>query len=136
METGLPQIATVAGRTCWRSVCRNGANGKAEVGVLNEGIIGNRLLADSPLQAAGGRFGAVLGQGGLVRFERDVLSGTGVKFVILGLGINDIAFPGSKKRIIRCSPRPNIGSAKGSLGQIEEAKARGITDHLCCLHSS
>jgi lysophospholipase L1-like esterase len=74
---------------------QNGANGKAEVGVLNEGIIGNRLLADSPLHAAGDRFGAVLGQGGLVRFERDVLSGTGVKFVILGLGINDIAFPGS-----------------------------------------
>ena len=71
------------------------ANGKAEVGVLNEGIIGNRLLNDSPAQAAGGRFGAVLGQAGLTRFERDVLHQSGVRYVIVGLGINDIAMPGS-----------------------------------------
>ncbi len=71
------------------------ANGKAELGVLNEGIIGNRLLNDSPVQAAGGRFGAVLGQAGLKRFQRDVLDQSGVRYVIVGLGINDIAMPGS-----------------------------------------
>jgi lysophospholipase L1-like esterase len=71
------------------------AGGNAQVGVLNEGIIGNRLLNDSPLQAAGGRFGAVLGQAGLKRFERDVLAQSGAKYVIVGLGINDIAMPGS-----------------------------------------
>jgi lysophospholipase L1-like esterase len=71
------------------------AAGKAELGVLNEGIIGNRLLNDSPVQAAGGRFGSVLGQAGLTRFERDVLAQSGAKYVIVGLGINDIAFPGS-----------------------------------------
>ena len=64
------------------------------VGVLNEGIIGNRLLSDSP-QQEGSPFGAALGESGLARFERDVLSQAGVKFVIIGLGINDIAFPGS-----------------------------------------
>src|SRR5205814_690664 len=52
---------------------------KAEVGVLNEGIIGNRLLNDSPPQAAGGQFGAALGEAGLTRFERDVLAQAGVK---------------------------------------------------------
>jgi len=67
---------------------------KAEVGVLNEGIIGNRLLNDSPRQE-GTSFGAALGQAGLARFERDVLAQAGVKYVIVGLGINDIAFPGS-----------------------------------------
>lgn len=72
-----------------------GADGKVEIGVLNEGIIGNRLLTDSPVQAAGGQFGAALGQAGLARFERDVLSQAGIKYVIVGLGINDIAFPGS-----------------------------------------
>ena len=55
---------------------------EAELGVLNEGIIGNRLLSDShsPRQA-GGPFGAVLeqlgpalGEAGLARFERDVLA--------------------------------------------------------------
>jgi lysophospholipase L1-like esterase len=61
---------------------------------LNEGIIGNRLLNESP-QHAGSPFGASLGQAGLARFERDVLAQASVKYVIVGLGINDIAFPGS-----------------------------------------
>jgi len=73
---------------------QKGADRKAEVGVLNQGIIGNRLLNDSP-QQAGSPFGAALGQAGLARFERDVLAQAGVKYVIVGLGINDIAFPGS-----------------------------------------
>lgn len=68
---------------------------KAEFGVLNAGIIGNRLLNDSPVHAAGGLFGAALGQAGLARFERDVLLQSGVRYVVVGLGINDIAFPGS-----------------------------------------
>jgi lysophospholipase L1-like esterase len=71
------------------------SEGKAELGVLNEGIIGNRLLNDSPMEAAGGRFGSVLGQAGLTRFDRDVLAQSGVKYVIVGVGINDIAMPGS-----------------------------------------
>jgi lysophospholipase L1-like esterase len=68
------------------------AGGKAEIGVLNEGIIGNRLLHDSP-KGADNPFGAGLGQAGLARFERDVLAQAGVRYVIMGLGINDILFP-------------------------------------------
>jgi lysophospholipase L1-like esterase len=64
----------------------------AQIGVLNEGIIGNRLLHDSP-GGANNPFGAALGQAGLARFERDVLAQAGVKYVIVGLGINDILFP-------------------------------------------
>ena len=71
---------------------QKGAGGKAEIGVLNEGIIGNRLLHDSP-KGADSPFGAGLGQAGLARFERDVLAQAGVKYVIVGLGINDILFP-------------------------------------------
>ena len=70
------------------------ADGKAEVGVLNQGIIGNRLLNDSP-QQAGSPFGGALGQAGLARFERDVLAQSGIRYVIVGIGINDIVFPGS-----------------------------------------
>jgi lysophospholipase L1-like esterase len=70
-------------------------SGKKGFGVLNEGIIGNRLLHDSPVEAADGRFGRVLGESGLARFERDVLAQPGTRFVVLGLGINDLAFPGS-----------------------------------------
>jgi lysophospholipase L1-like esterase len=69
-----------------------GAERKAEIGVLNEGIIGNRLLFDSP-KGTGNPFGAGLGQAGLSRFERDVLAQAGVKYVIVGIGINDILFP-------------------------------------------
>jgi lysophospholipase L1-like esterase len=64
----------------------------AELGVLNLGIIGNRLLHDSPRQADN-PFGAALGEAGLARFERDVLAQAGVKYVVVGLGINDIVFP-------------------------------------------
>jgi lysophospholipase L1-like esterase len=75
----------------------------AELGVLNLGIIGNRLLFDihSPRQA-GGPFGEVLdqlgprlGDAGVKRFDRDVLDQAGVRYVILVLGINDVLFPGS-----------------------------------------
>jgi len=68
------------------------AGGKAEIGVLNEGIIGNRLLYDSP-KGPDNPFGAGLGQAGLARFERDVLEQPGTRYVIVGLGINDILFP-------------------------------------------
>jgi lysophospholipase L1-like esterase len=75
----------------------------AQLGVLNEGIIGNRLLSDahSPGQAGGPfeatlkGYGDALGQAGLARFERDVLEQTGVRYVILNLGVNDILFPGA-----------------------------------------
>jgi len=78
-------------------------DGDRELGVLNEGIIGNRLLSDSnsPRQAGGPfgsvleRLGPLLGEAGLTRFDRDVLAQAGVKYVILLLGVNDILFPGS-----------------------------------------
>jgi len=80
-------------------------NGDAELGVLNEGIIGNRLLSDgqSPHQSGGPPpLGPVfeqlkqgLGEAGVKRFDRDVLSQAGVKYVVLALGVNDMLFPGS-----------------------------------------
>lgn len=78
-------------------------NGNTEISVVNEGVIGNRLLSDSesaqqtggPLAAVYAQLGIHLGQSGLRRFERDVLGQSGVKYVILALGVNDILFPGS-----------------------------------------
>ena len=77
----------------------------AELGVLNEGIIGNRLLSDteSPRQAGGppplgpvlDELGPALGQSGVARFDRDALAQAGVKYVILALGVNDMLFPGA-----------------------------------------
>jgi lysophospholipase L1-like esterase len=50
----------------------------ARLGVLNEGIGGNRLLHD------------VTGPNALARFDRDVLDQSGVKYLIIFEGINDI----------------------------------------------
>jgi lysophospholipase L1-like esterase len=100
------------------------ARGKVELGVLNAGIIGNRLLQDSPLQAAGGRFGAALGQAGLTRFERDVLAQSGVKYVVVGLGINDLAFPGSLAPATERIDAENIIAGYRQL--IARAHERGI----------
>jgi lysophospholipase L1-like esterase len=58
--------------------------------VLNEGIIGNRILHTTEPD-----FGLVFGPAGLARYDRDVLAQAGVKYVIVLLGINDIGHPGS-----------------------------------------
>jgi lysophospholipase L1-like esterase len=77
--------------------------GYRDLGVVNQGVIGNRLLSDfeSPRQAGGPLaetfqiLGPSLGDSGVRRFERDVLQQPGAKYVILLLGINDVLFPGS-----------------------------------------
>ncbi len=59
----------------------DGSSGRHNMGVLNQGTGGGRILHDS------------IGDGGLHRFDRDVLAQTGVTHVIVLLGINDIARP-------------------------------------------
>ena len=51
---------------------------KIPIGVLNQGIGGNRLLRDG------------LGQNALARFDRDVFAQTGVKWLIVLEGVNDL----------------------------------------------
>jgi lysophospholipase L1-like esterase len=65
--------------------------------VLNQGLIGNRLLRDAPRQPSNPA-GAALGEAATARFERDVLQQSGVRAVLLRMGTNDIAFPGSFAR--------------------------------------
>jgi len=56
--------------------------------VVNEGIAGNRLLADGPGIKS-------LGISALARFDRDVLGLPGVTHVVLLEGLNDLGFPGA-----------------------------------------
>ena len=58
------------------------AAGLTSVAVLNAGVSGNRLLHDS----------ACYGQSLLSRFRRDALQRTGVRAVVVLIGINDINF--------------------------------------------
>jgi lysophospholipase L1-like esterase len=55
-------------------------HGNHTMGVLNAGLTGNRLLHD------------IIGPNGLARFDRDVLTQTGITHVIVFLGNNDIVF--------------------------------------------
>jgi len=55
-----------------------GIHNKTQIGVLNEGIIGNRVLR------------AELGQNAIARFDRDVLAQSGARYLIVFEGINDI----------------------------------------------
>lgn len=65
--------------------------GMASVGVIDAGIAGNRLLRDEHLP--------FIGPSALSRFDHDVLDKSGVRYVVLLEGINDISgssnFPGT-----------------------------------------
>jgi len=54
--------------------------------VVNEGIVGNRLLHD----------GDIFGVSALARFDRDALVLPGATHIVLLEGLNDIGFPGAK----------------------------------------
>lgn len=62
----------------------------SRLGVIDQGIIGNRILHPTEPQ-----FGNLFAPAGLARFDRDVLAQASVAYVIVLLGINDIGHPGS-----------------------------------------
>ncbi|MFD9499608.1 SGNH/GDSL hydrolase family protein [Streptomyces sp. NPDC060035] len=75
----------------------NAAYGPHAVGVLNEGISGNRLLHDPnpPAGSEAENFAAYFGQSALRRFDRDVASQPGAEHLIVLLGVNDLGHPGT-----------------------------------------
>jgi len=82
-------------------------SGKLDVGVLNLGIDGNRVLTDG------------FGISALARFDRDVLAQTGVTHVVVLEGINDLG--------ITPPPRPSVADLiAGHLQLIQRAHARGL----------
>lgn len=62
--------------------------GYKNVGIVGKGIIGNRLLGDGL-----GYGSLIFGDSLLDRFQRDVLSQSGVKYVVVKIGANDIIHP-------------------------------------------
>lgn len=82
------------------------------LGVMNEGISGNRILHD------------IAGPNGLARFDRDVLSQSGVRYLIILEGINDIGRTAQPR-----NPGDEVTTQQiiVALGQmIERAHAHGI----------
>ena len=72
--------ATLDANHRWPDLLANRLNAKGAQGwgVVNMGISGNRVLGDGA------------GQSALARFDRDVLSATGVKAVVIFEGVNDL----------------------------------------------
>jgi lysophospholipase L1-like esterase len=69
-----------------------------DLGVLNVGISGNRLLHDPnpPPGSAAEGFAAFFGESALGRWGRDVGAQPGVRYVIVQLGVNDLGHPGDQ----------------------------------------
>lgn len=65
--------------------------GISNVGILQQAVKGNRLMADGV-----GRLGMVYGESMLERFERDALNLPGVKKIFIKVGDNDIIHPQCK----------------------------------------
>ena len=84
----------------------------ARLGVVNRGIGGNRLLTDSPNPLAG--------RGLLERFERDVLATSGVRYMTLMIGMNDIG------NSPNTAPIPAVDLIAGYRQVIARAHAKGI----------
>lgn len=83
------------------------------VAVVNAGISGARLLSDG------------MGVKALDRLDRDVLAQPGVASVIVLLGINDIAWPGTA--FARTASRPSLEDLIAGYRQlIQRAHARGL----------
>jgi lysophospholipase L1-like esterase len=96
--------------------------GTPKMAVLNQGISGNRLLADGA------------GVNALARFDRDVLGISGVRWVMILEGINDIGQTTSARGN---APPPNPVTADELIGSIkqmiERAHAHGIKVAGCTL---
>ena len=85
------------------------------MGLLNEGIGGNRLLLDG------------LGANALARFDRDVLAQTGVRAVIVLEGVNDLGTLTRDHDVSAEEHTALVGRIEGAYSQmIERAHAHGI----------
>jgi lysophospholipase L1-like esterase len=90
-----------------------------DLGVLDQGISGNRILHD------------IAGTNALARLDRDVLSQSGVRYVTVLLGINDIGFSGVPGFTDQAVSADDI--IAGLMQIIERAQARGLRIYGCTL---
>ncbi|MCW4455512.1 GDSL-type esterase/lipase family protein [Flavobacterium sp. MXW15] len=83
------------------------------VAVINAGISGGRLLSDG------------MGDSALARLQRDVLAQPGVRSVVVMVGINDIAWPGTA--FAPDQPRPTLEAMTAGYRQlIAQAHRHGV----------
>lgn len=92
-----------------------GAERTRHLAILNHGIGGNRMLLDG------------LGPNALARFERDVLAQTGVRYLVILEGVNDL---GTLTRDAPATAAQHAALVRGVTGayaqMVARARARGI----------
>jgi lysophospholipase L1-like esterase len=92
----------------------------ANIAVINEGISGNRVLGDGA------------GVSALTRFDRDVLSQSGVKWLMIMEGINDIGLGAGGRG--GAAPTITADALTGAMAQmVERAHTHGIKVIGCTL---
>lgn len=104
--------ASLDKNTCWPDflAARLAPHG---VAVINAGISGARLLSDG------------MGSNALARLNRDILVQPGISSLIVALGINDIAWPGTA--FAPNAKRPTLDDLTAAYHQlVEQAHSRGI----------
>ena len=110
--------ATTNGNDRWTDVLAarmQGDKSARMVGVLNEGIGGNRLLLDG------------LGPNALARFDRDVLAQTAVRAVVVLEGVNDLGTLTRDHDVSAEEHAALVAQIEGAYAQmIERAHAHGI----------
>lgn len=95
--------------------------GITNVSIVNEAVIGNKLLSDGT-----GIIGNLYGEALIDRFERDALSISGIKYVFVKIGLNDILHQFSKSM---GNDVPHYSAAEiieGYEKLVERAHARGV----------
>jgi len=103
------------------------ASETSRLAVVNEGIVGNRLLADCFLEEAG-----CFSVSGLARFDRDALSMPGVTHIVLEEGVNDIGFPGARIESTFLADPAEARSPGDLIGAYRQliSRAHARTQHL------
>ncbi len=110
--------ATTNGNDRWTDVLARRLQGSRKtksLSVLNQGIGGNHLLTDG------------LGPSALARLDRDVIAQTGVRYLIVLEGVNDIGKLSREAEVSQAEHELLVQQIIGAYGQIiARAHARGI----------
>ncbi len=95
--------------------------GVKNISVVNEAVVGNKLLSDGT-----GIIGNLYGDAMIDRFERDALSISGVKYIFVKIGLNDILHQFSKSMGADVPQHSAKTIINGYKELIERAHEKGI----------
>lgn len=94
--------------------------GESNIGIINEGIMGNRLF-----YKGNGLVGNLYGDALMDRYSRDALDVTGCEVIIVKIGVNDILHPSSKSMGDKAPYVTPAEIIEGYTKLANEAHARG-----------